>query len=559
MALAVGGQALTARAPMDFRKYAARETTALVSRLVAAASEKASGDLQALRHAFDLVAGAIDEAVARQSGPEYRDEVAALADRLSAEAVTQAEAAGERAREQAQAALEQAGAALQAKVAENSTLKVALVNARAEAGRLALELQAQETITEAARAESKRSLASRQAAEAVWLELEAALETARGERGAIDDELRGVRERLGSAEADAARAAAQRNDDHAGALRALQARLDAATATAATLRQRADTAKRETERIRAEAELAAQASMRASRALEEADGRGARLLVEQAETIREHAALFLSSSLDRLLAMYLTVASSATIDDVLAAVVDALAVLFPRVALFGVQSNHLEGVRQVGFDLRADISQVLIPRTLDSLMAQAAASARIETRAAAELAGTSVPFGGTPDFALALPFVIDGQPLAVVYADDAEQPHREFANAELRLKLAQLLQCHAIPLLTRLAAEARALAELDAYATLLLNELEQTYAGNVAADTPDADRQQPLKENLEYARRLYAERVAAEGPQTAGLFEQRLLATAASRAATPFGRDLQALVGVDMAAPEAAAASGAAS
>jgi hypothetical protein len=257
--------------------------------------------------------------------------------------------------------------------------------------------------------------------------------------------------------------------------------------------------------------------------------------------------------------MYLTVASSATIDDVLAAVVEGLAVQFPRVALFWVQSNHLEGVRQVGFDLRADISQVLIPRTQNSLVAQAAASARIEARAAADLAGTSVPFGGTPDFALALPFVIDGQPLAVVYADDSEQPHREFANAELRLKLAQLLQCHAIPLLTRLVAEAKALAELDAYATLLLNELDQTYSANVAADTPDEDRLHPLRENLDYARRLYADRVAAEGPQAAGLFEQRLASTAALRASTTFGRDLQALLGVPVAVAGDEAASGGAS
>jgi hypothetical protein len=297
-------------------------------------------------------------------------------------------------------------------------------------------------------------------------------------------------------------------------------------------------------RLRGEAAAAVKASERAARAVEEAEARAGRLLAEQADTIRKHAGSFVSLSLDRLLDVYLRVAKGATLDDVLAVVVDALAAQFPRVALFRVQSNHLEGVRQIGFDVQGDISQVLIPRSRDSLVMQAVTSANIETRSGRELAQTSgMPFGGTPDFGLALPLVVDGECLAVVYADDSGQAEAEFAKSDLREKFARLLQCQAVPLLARLAAEAKVLAELDEYTTLLLKELEQTHADEVAAGAPDAERRKNLKENIEYARRMYAQRAASEGPRAAALFERRLFAAVETGADTPFGRDVLAVVG----------------
>jgi hypothetical protein len=569
---------------MEFREYAARETSALVGRLLAGVSEKSARDLQALRQALDKVTGAIDAALASETNPECGDELTGLAERLTAQAATQAEAASEQARKEAQATIDQLRAALQAQSTENTGLTASLTEAQAQADRLGLELQSQKNLTDAARAECARAEDAQKRIEAARLEIEAALEKARRESGAIKDELHAVQELLESTRAESARFSAQRDAEAAQSeklaaalsvattglqateaqrkdllaqVKTSAAQLDAASAAATTLRERAEAAERETERIRAEAELAAQAGAQAARAAEEAEARAGGLLVEQTDTIRQHAAAFLSASLDRLLAMYLSVASGATVDDVLAAVVEALAVQFSRVALFRVQGNHLEGVRQIGFDLRADISQVLIPRTLDSLLTQAVASARIETRSASELADTSgTPFGGTPDFALALPIVIDGQSLAVVYADDSDQPHREFAKSELRLKFAQLLQCQAVPLLTRLSAEAKALAELDEYATLLVNELEQTYAADVkvAGETSDAERRKRLRDDIEYARRLYAQRAASEGPRAAALFEQRLLAVVEGRSATPFGRDIVAAIGGRKRAARASAA-----
>lgn len=528
---------------MEFGDYAARETSALVARVMAGVSEKSARDLQALRKALDTVVGAVDAALASQPRAECEDEVAQLTGRLAAEAATRAETASEQVRKEAQATIDQLRAEIQtqtqqADAARADCARLEDAHKRAEAARLAVERALEKALEESARLGVQRDEQKAQS-EKLAAGLSVATTGLQAAEAQRKDLLAQVK--TNAAELDALRHA---DEGHQGVCRVLQEKLDAAGAELATLRQRTEAAGKETERVRA------QASVRTARALDEAETRSEQLLAGKVEAIRQQAVAFLGGSLERLLAVGPTAAGSgATIDEVLAAVVDAMAVQFPRVALFRVQSNHLEGVRQVGFDLREDISKVLIPRTLDSLVTHAVTSADIETRTAGEPADSNgPPFGGTPDFALALPIVIDGQPLAVVYADDSGQPHREFAQPELRLKFAQLLQCQAVPLLARLLAEAKALAELDEYATLLVNELEQTYKAEVkgsahGAHGSDAERRTQMKEDIEYARRLYAQRAAPEGPRAAELLEQRLLAACDARADTPFGRDLAALLG----------------
>ncbi|MGE5359614.1 MAG: hypothetical protein ACM3NQ_11400 [Bacteroidales bacterium] len=485
---------------MEFRNLVTRETSELVGRLVNGVAEQSARDLQALKHALDLVTEAVDSALATDRCPDYHDDVAKLAERLQAESA---------------AAVHAATAQIQAAGAQ-------------------LERETQQTI-DALRRQATDATAEVKAVTAQREELMAQLRTSADQVA----ELKRANKELQAARGE------------------LETKVQSVGGATNALRHRAETAERETARVRAEAELAAQASVRAARALEEADARWAKRLAEKADTVGQQATSFLSTSLDRLLATYLSVASSNTVDDMLTALVEALAVQFSRVALFRVQSNHLEGVRQVGFDLRADISQVLVPRTMDALVTEAVSSARIETRSAADgPVVTGMPFGGTPEYALALPLVIDGQAIAVVYADDADQPHREFTAPEIRLKYAQLLQCHALPLLTRVADRAKALSEMNEYADLLLRELEQTHAADAQLD--DDERLGQLRDNIDYARQLYSQRAAAEGPHVVALFEQQLMSAAELHANTQFSRDVAAVVGVHEDAPagEAAGAKG---
>src|SRR5262249_487549 len=153
--------------------------------------------------------------------------------------------------------------------------------------------------------------------------------------------------------------------------------------------------------VRSEAENASQAATRAASDLERAAAHAEDSRQEQTHALREQALRYASVPLDHLLNAFHGLAASNSIPGVLAAIVQGLASEFSRVALFNVQSNRLEGAHQVGFDFKTDISKVVIPLTLDSLLAQAVTSGRIESRTASELADSSrAPFGGSPEAAL---------------------------------------------------------------------------------------------------------------------------------------------------------------
>jgi hypothetical protein len=55
--------------------------------------------------------------------------------------------------------------------------------------------------------------------------------------------------------------------------------------------------------------------------------------------------------------------------------------------------------------------------------------------------------------------------------------------------------------------------------------------------------QRRLKDTIDCARQLYAQRAALEGPAAASLFDDQIAAAIESQAGTPFARDLAACVG----------------
>lgn len=267
------------------------------------------------------------------------------------------------------------------------------------------------------------------------------------------------------------------------------------------------------------------------------------LRLEHASTIRQQALACTALPLDELLTVFNGLAKAATLSDVLTTLVTALSREFSRVAVFRVESNRLEGVQQTGFQFESDISKIAIPLTVDSLLTRAVSSRRIEgfmTRPQSQ--PDSVPFGGAPGCAFALPIEVQGETVAVIYADDSEQMEFAFVAPELLAKFAELLWRHARLVLLRISADQRALAELREYATMLMNEVEYTYTADVDAGKPDIECQNHLKEALECTRRVYAQRIAREGPAAALLLEERLAAMARARIETPFGRDLAAIV-----------------
>lgn len=262
--------------------------------------------------------------------------------------------------------------------------------------------------------------------------------------------------------------------------------------------------------------------------------------------------------LDDLVAGFQALQSAATMNDVLATLVEQLAAQFPRVALFRVKKSHLQGEHQIGFDLKTDIAKVVLPLGMDSLLARAVNSGQIECLSGEELKdGNRAPFSGSPRFALAVPIVAAGETLAIVYADDAgAAKDRRVGDASLTgARFAEAMQQHAVALLMRMTNELKARAELQTYARSLLRELEQMYASDQQSDKSADDLQARLKGNLEYARSIFDSRVALEGSDAAALLDDEIAALIDTAQGTPFAGHLAAVVGRPVASRNAAEAS----
>ena len=264
----------------------------------------------------------------------------------------------------------------------------------------------------------------------------------------------------------------------------------------------------------------------------------------QGRMIRDQAVALVSRTLDRMLAVSATFATVSTEDEVLAAVVEALASEFSRVALFKIGLDRLDVLQHAGFDFPTDYTHLVVPQPIGAILDRAVTSGQIEMLSADAIAATTgTPFGGSPACALALPIDLDGDMCAVLYADDAGQPHQAFASTGLRRTFAMLLRQLAAPLLLRLPAEMKAIAELRAYAAHLVAELENMYDADVSMQRKGHDLHRRLQDNLECARGIYAQRVSSEPPAAAALLEEELALAASVAHATPFGRDLSALLG----------------
>jgi hypothetical protein len=178
---------------------------------------------------------------------------------------------------------------------------------------------------------------------------------------------------------------------------------------------------------------------------------------------------------------------------------------------------------------------------MDSLITRAVSSGCVESvDGAAASQAKQIPFGGSPTSAIALPVQVHGDTVAVIYADDSgdKGTERTPATDEVRGRFAELLLRHGIARLTGLSTELKALTELREYAVTLLSQTEQMYASDVDSGVTGKDLRNRLADNLECARRLYAQRAAVEGPAAAALLEEELTVFLEDRSSTGFGKDL---------------------
>ena len=486
------------RPTMDFRNHATSELTAFVDRLTAAAEKSARAASEDIAAKAKVTIDAL-----RAERAELQKKLQEIDRTVAAE--KSARAASEDTAAKAKVTID----ALRAERAELQKKLQELDRKVQEQARAHAALEQSYAALEESAAEFDAANAELAASNAVLTTSNAELHTS---NAALEESARSLEQELLAAggKVDAARAeTAQTRHELEALFDEMQVRLDEALAASA-----------------------------------EATTRANEWRLDQGRAMRDQAVLFISRSLDRLLAVSESFAGVSTADEVLAAVVTALGSEFSRVALFKVERNRLEGVRQIGFDFAADMSHVVVPRAIDSVLTRAVTSGRIELLSAEDLAAASgTPFGGTPASGLALPIDLDGEAFAVLYADDSDQPHQAFANVELRVKFADLLRHQAVPLLMRLPTEQKAIVEFREYAARLVAELENMYAADVSARKKGDDLRRRLADNVECARGIYAQRVAAEAPSAGALLEEHLMLTVDAKSATAYGRDLAVVLG----------------
>ena len=533
---------------MDFREYATKEASASVRRAFTRSSEASRQQLDAVRAALDAAAKAL--AAVGPAGQDDQD-TAELVARLTKAAAAAVEQAAKQAADEAQKAADPLRAELQAAVKQKMAVAASLKEAQAQAETLRGELKTATDRGEVASRQLGEARKTNEKHEAARVELTTARDELARARAASENDLHKTRGALDAARADATLAAKKYEKiaaDNTRLEESISVAHSQSEASEAKLAAVTDLFKQSAARVKV-FERAQQEQERAIRDLE------SRLKDKPAAAAAAPAAAPLSV-LDDLLAGFEALGSATTIADVLRTLVEQLAAQFPRVALFRVKKSHLQGEHQIGFDLKTDIAKVMMPLGMDSLLARAASSGQIERLSGAELKdGSRAPFSGTPSSALAVPIMINGEPLAIVYADDAGRAAGAGrANAgDVDARFAEAMQQHAAALLARLTNELKTLAELQAYAGSLLRELEQMHAADVQAGMAGQELQSRLKGNLEYARSIYGSRIALEGADAAALLDEALAALLDANQGAPFGRDLAAAAGRPAVAARSAA------
>lgn len=574
---------------MEFRAYATHETASAVERLMASQAE---AQIRRAREALEAAARALDTTVAPVGAD---DEVRDLVQRLEAAAGI----AVQRVQQEAQTALEAVREELEAARRENDEIGALVASlrgqlatqtdrastaesdldatieahrqiemelggmrelleaTRSEAAKLAMDLEAENAqraiitadlaITQETQARLEAALAAAEAAAAEDADARATLagdfETARARladleesRTALRGELEASRSAREAAETErdmtqaALVTAAAEQDATRSALAAAEG--DLASSRAALTAVESELATSQTAFTAAERDLA---TSRAALTAAEADLGASQTALTAAQAARDRSPLIEAAA-----TACRELTSITSVDGLLSALVSQVSTQFTRTAIFRAKAHHLEGEHAVGFDAATDVSKLVVPLTLDSILTRACSSGALACLGPGDAPGGAAPFADSPHLAVAVPIVFQGEVLAVLYADAEDPPA---GRHDERPAFASVLADHATLLLARMSQELKALHELGDYAGMLLQEAEQMYAADVEAGRTEAERRRRLQDSIDCARQLYAQRAALEGASAAGLFDERISAAISAASASPFGRDLALAAG----------------
>jgi hypothetical protein len=272
-----------------------------------------------------------------------------------------------------------------------------------------------------------------------------------------------------------------------------------------------------------------------------------RAAVDQARAewlVRErHASLARS---ERLLGAVRSLDSAPTLTEVLDALVAAARDEAGRAALLVVKGSTLRGWSHAGFhDAMVPAVEIGVPASDSGLLGRAL-GARDRTTSTdlpidSGLASTPFTLSSDDRVGIAVPLVVDGEPVGVLYADDDGDAERAVPSAWP--ECIELLVRHAGRCLESLTARrASAPASLKSpspdptrtdddgakrFARLLVSEIKLYHAPLVDEGRRAHDLRQRLHDQIARARQLYDEKVPPAIRRDADYFEQELVRTLA--------------------------------
>ncbi len=430
--------------------------------------------------------------------------------RENAEQLAAVKAAAEREIKESTAQLAKVQAAAEREVSELTEQLTEMGEAREAADR---ELQEVREKLETTQADVGRLGAQLEASAGERGRLLTSLSAAQGELGTAQEQREGLAAQLKSSQARS-QTLERSESHHVEQIRQLEAKLKETTQAEAALRSQAASHQQESAGRQAEIATLGQEAERA-RAVFDACLRGAEEL-----------------------------GAATTVAALLGALAKQLATQFSRVAVFRLKGNRLEGEHQVGFDQTKDVTKLIIPLSMDSMITRVVSSGAVESVAGKQPIEAGTPLGGTPSTAVSLPIVFHGQTIAVVYADDSGQKAASQAagGADSRVGFARVMLAQTGVLLLRLTHELKTLADLREYAAQLLQEAAQMHSVDAAAGKNADEVRRRLKGTIDWARQLFAERVTLAGGLGAAVLDEQIGANL-EKQATPFAKDLAVVVG----------------
>jgi hypothetical protein len=248
---------------------------------------------------------------------------------------------------------------------------------------------------------------------------------------------------------------------------------------------------------------------------------------------------------ERLLTAVRTIDAGGSLSEVLDALTTAAAAEAGRAALLVRRGNTLKGWAHAGFtEGMPDAKSIDLPLESAGVLADALESGERRSTAGGDVAEhAQVPAPFTPSSAdrvgLAVPIVVDGQAVAVLYVDDAGQGEVEVPSAWP--EHVEVLSRHTARMLegltarqtgSRAAAVAADRARPDAegarrFARLLISEIKLYHEAQVDEGRRARDLLVRLQPHIQRARMLYEERVPPDVRGSADYFEEELVRTLA--------------------------------